>query len=153
MMDRGLAGLGVHPYAERDQGLEEGAEEGAIAHQELFGALAPEKRTGVNSGQVSRQRRISKMVLGCLGETAEPISRRQPPRNWVDEVETFKHVSVGDGGRLRRLLCLSRGRRTQQFVVGRGGGGSRGICREPCRKCGGSADREAEFGEITINHA
>src|ERR1700728_3113659 len=101
MMDRGLAGLGIHPDTERDQGLEEGAQEGAVAHRELLGPLTAKKRAGVNAGQVSRQRRISEMVLGRLGETAEPISRRQPSRNWVDEVKTFKHVSVGDGGCLR----------------------------------------------------
>ena len=43
MMDRGLAGLGIHPHTERDQGLEEGAKEGAVAHCELLRALTAKK--------------------------------------------------------------------------------------------------------------
>ena len=66
-----------------------GRRERAVAHSRLCRPVAAKERAGVNADEVSRQGRVGQVVFGGLREAAEPILRRQPSWDWVNEVEPF----------------------------------------------------------------
>src|SRR5437660_4465343 len=101
MSGAGLSGLSIDADAERDQRLEEGSEQRALASD--WGASRPsvEQDVCVDAEQTSRKRRVGEVVLWRRREACEPAARGKPREDRINDPKPLEHVAI-------RLCCGSR---------------------------------------------
>lgn len=141
--------LREHANAERDERLEQGAEERAITRNGRR-AFPTQESAGVDPGEADGQRGVGEVVLGGERQPGEMVRGRCPRRERVEDPQPLESVAVGDGRRLGRFGGLAGGGSVADLLVARG---RRSRCRvrlEPPPQRLWAADLRPELGEDDI---